>query len=252
MVAVTASPQSNGAWALACGCGWSDSVQAGFRTTSARTKAIATENVKSHLRAHHGVVNCLVRHLPGKVREFSGINEKLLDQTQAEQFGEILAGANFRGNGGSTARPAVRMKIRDGMKTYAAFGLWLLVLAGAFYLMLEEDKIPEPHPDPFLWLMVAVLLFGWIPAIWVLLRETEAWRRRVLDIFLESIDFEQRDPKAVRRGYDDSDDGPHYWATGNYDPERYYRETRGWSEEYRDYVRDAYGDLDTYEANKPD
>jgi hypothetical protein len=43
-----------------------------------------------------------------------------------------------------------------------------------------------------------------------------------------------------------------YWATGNYDPERYYRETRGWSPEYRDYVRDAYGDLDTYESNHPD
>jgi hypothetical protein len=48
------------------------------------------------------------------------------------------------------------------------------------------------------------------------------------------------------------DDGPVYWATGNYDPQRYYSETRGWSPEFRDYVRDAYGDLDTYEANHPD
>lgn len=47
-------------------------------------------------------------------------------------------------------------------------------------------------------------------------------------------------------------DGPVYWATGTYDPERYYRETRGWSPEFKNYVRDAYGDLDTYESNHPD
>jgi hypothetical protein len=50
----------------------------------------------------------------------------------------------------------------------------------------------------------------------------------------------------------DPDNGPDYWATGTYDPQRYYSETRGWSVEYRDYIRDAYGDLDTYEANHPD
>ncbi|QAY69750.1 hypothetical protein [Xylanimonas protaetiae] len=51
---------------------------------------------------------------------------------------------------------------------------------------------------------------------------------------------------------DASDEGPVYWATGNYDPERYHRGTRGMSRQYRDYVKDAYGDLDTYESNRPD
>jgi hypothetical protein len=61
--------------------------------------------------------------------------------------------------------------------------------------------------------------------------------------------------RAARRGVTvdrPDEDGPHYWATGTYDPERYYRETSGWSNEYREYVRDAYGDLDTYNANHPD
>lgn len=251
MVTVTARPQSDSVWALACACGWSDSVQAGLRKTPSKTKAIAVEKVKSHLRANHGAGNPLVSHLPGKVREFSGINEELLDPAQGKRFGEVLTSANYRGNGSSTTRLAVRMKIRDGKKTYAALGLWALVLVGAFYLMLEEDKQPEPHPDPLLWLMVAVVFFGWIPAISVSLREAEAWRKRVLEVFLESIDFEQRDPKAARSGYVDSDNGPHYWGTGNYDPERYFRETHGWSKDQRDYVRDAYGDLDTYESNRP-
>jgi hypothetical protein len=59
---------------------------------------------------------------------------------------------------------------------------------------------------------------------------------------------EQSNPRLSRESRNDRT----YWATGNYDPERYYRETSGWSREYRDYVRDAYGDLDTYESNRPD
>lgn len=98
------------------------------------------------------------------------------------------------------------MTVRDGARTYAALALWFVVLAGAFFLMLEEDKKPEPHPDPFLWLMLAVLLLGWIPTVWVLLRETEVWRKRVVGDFLDSTDFEHRDPPAVRRDYEASDD----------------------------------------------
>lgn len=67
---------------------------------------------------------------------------------------------------------------------------------------------------------------------------------------LESARRAARRTRPLDRRSDD--DGPHYWATGNYDPEGYYRETSGWSKEYREHVRDAYGDLDTYNANKPD
>lgn len=72
--------------------------------------------------------------------------------------------------------------------------------------------------------------------------------------YLDEIGYHEREPKpksGPTRTQVDTD-GPHYWATGTYDPERYYRETRGWSPAYRDYVKDAYGDLDTYNANKPD
>lgn len=62
---------------------------------------------------------------------------------------------------------------------------------------------------------------------------------------------EQKSNRTSTSG-DVGDDGPVYWATGNYDPERYYRETQGWSRDFTNYVRDAYGDLDTYESNHPD
>jgi hypothetical protein len=54
--------------------------------------------------------------------------------------------------------------------------------------------------------MLVCLLLGWIPAVMVLIQEAERWRLRLVSTYLDSIDFEQRDPQAVRRGYDGSDD----------------------------------------------
>lgn len=51
---------------------------------------------------------------------------------------------------------------------------------------------------------------------------------------------------------DDDDDSPNYWATGTYDPDRYYSAAREYGWDHMDYIRDNYGDLDTYEANRPD
>ncbi|GAA4815535.1 hypothetical protein ACFQ0K_07255 [Nocardioides caeni] len=57
-------------------------------------------------------------------------------------------------------------------------------------------------------------------------------------------------PRRASSSRDDS--GPHYWATGGYDPERYGNFVRNHSPEEREYIRDAYGDLDTWESNRPD
>lgn len=53
--------------------------------------------------------------------------------------------------------------------------------------------------------------------------------------------------------YDDHDDhdGPNYWATGTYDPDRYWAAVHEYGHSHMDYIHDAYGDLDTYEANRP-
>lgn len=50
------------------------------------------------------------------------------------------------------------------------------------------------------------------------------------------------------RSDDSSED---FWVTGTYDPDSYYSKTRGYSQVEREYIRDAYGDWDTYEANRP-
>jgi hypothetical protein len=50
----------------------------------------------------------------------------------------------------------------------------------------------------------------------------------------------------------DDDPGNPYWWTGNYDPQRYYGSFRGMTREDREYISNAYDDLDTYESNRPD
>lgn len=39
---------------------------------------------------------------------------------------------------------------------------------------------------------------------------------------------------------------------GSYDPDRYYSAVREYGHDYMNYIRDNYGDLDTYESNRPD
>lgn len=76
--------------------------------------------------------------------------------------------------------------------------------------------------------------------------------RRVLERYSQAVKELLASSPIPTERKSEWEDSPNYWATGNYDPERYYRETGGMSREYRDYVENAYGDLDTYEANRPD
>ena len=205
MATVVSNAPTGETCAVICGCGWTESVSAGFRKTVAQARLTAMDRGRTHLRGQHGAKSYLERRLPGNVREISGINERLLDEDQRAHYTELVRAANFRGPA-TNYKPTYRMKLRDGMRSYLALGLWFAVLVPLFLLTLEEDKTPEPHPDPFLWLMLACLLLGWIPAVVVLMHDTERWRLRLVSTFLDSIDFAQRDPKAVGRDYDDSDE----------------------------------------------
>lgn len=201
MVKVVSSPPQGESASIECDCGWTDSVSAGFRRTAAQVRSIAMERGRSHLRGQHGAKSCLERHLPGNVRELSGVNERLLDKDQREHYSELVRAANFRGPA-TTSKPKYRMKLRDGTRSYVALGAWAAILLPLVLLTAQEDSTPEPHPDPFLWLMLAWLLLGWIPAVVVLIRDAERWRLRLVTTYLDGIDFEHRDPQAVRGDYD--------------------------------------------------
>jgi hypothetical protein len=84
-------------------------------------------------------------------------------------------------------------------------------------------------------------------------KELQASAIRV-DSWLVEIGLEERAERrkqARTSSAEDIDDGPNYWVTGSYEPETYYRKTSGYSRAQREYIRDAYGDWDTYEANRP-
>ncbi len=60
-----------------------------------------------------------------------------------------------------------------------------------------------------------------------------------------------RREKAERRHFGGGGGGGSdrtYWATGTYDPDRYYEFHNSHSSESRGYVQDNYGSLDTYES----
>lgn len=143
---------------------------------------------------------------------------------------------------------------RDAVGVFLGMLVWLLAVSFAFFLAMEEDKRPEPHADPALALLMVVMIGGGIGLVALFIvtvrrHQRDAVRERMLTIVLDD-----RAARAKRgmSGSGREDNSPSYWATKNYDPERYWNATRDWSPEYRDYVKDAYGDLDTYEANQPD
>jgi hypothetical protein len=61
---------------------------------------------------------------------------------------------------------------------------------------------------------------------------------------------EQKEQSPAPSHYDDDPPNP-YWATGGYDPARFYRGAKEYGWDRLDYIRDAYGDFDSYEANRP-
>jgi len=244
-VTVTCDRRS-GPWQGICDCGWS-ATSSGSGPSDRRS---VEARGSTHLRQSHGATSPRRQWRGGKVT-FLGIDERLLDKSERARYLELAAAANYRGGQSGGARPSIQMKIRDAKKSLMLLALWAAATVVSFGLGMLEDKLPEPHPDPFMWLFALVFFLGWIPVPYMLAREADAWRRKLTGDFLDEIEFEERVP-FVAAARDDHDGGPVYWATGNYDPQRYYAATRGWSKEFREYVKDAYGSLDRYESNHPD
>lgn len=180
-----------------------------------------------------------------------GVDEKLLTGEERKRYSELLSAvANVRRSGAALNRPRVRMTFRDCRATVAVMMLWVPAVICALVLAVNEDQVPEPHPDPFMWMLTTIMLGGLVPITLAGSHDADVWRRKIVGDYLDSIGFRER-VRPVARTARREDDSP-YWATGTYDPERYYRETKGWSVHDREYIRGAYGDLDTYESNRPD
>lgn len=241
----------DGAWHGVCECGWKkSSSRSGNSGSSARDYVEA--HSRKHLKDNHGA-SAPLRVVRGRMLTLFGINERLLSKDERERYLELTAAASFRNGGSNGDRPSIRPKFRDFGRTVVASMLWVAAVGIALYFAAEEDKTPEPHPDPFLWIMLTVMFGGIAVLVMAAASDSRRWSRSLVSDYLEGIEFRERRLSGKGpTGADNRDAGPDYWATGTYDPDRYYRETRGWSKEYRDYVKDAYGDLDTYESNKPD
>lgn len=211
-------------WEGVCDCGW---------TTSSPSSAphhsdllFVTNQGESHLNDEHGATNQLRRRHGKKTVTLTGVDRRLLLADQSPES------SDFKGT---------RLTIPVAIVWIIVW--WLFLLAG------DADD----HPTLQVVLLVASFVFGLALVFIQIVSDKEQWRERLANEHLESVAPDNPDSPSTAPGTSTgSRSGPHYWATGNYDPERYYAATHGWSKEQRDYVRDAYGDLDTYESNRPD
>lgn len=172
------------------------------------------------------------------------IDKSLLTKCELETYNSILA---------------MKRELSDAAISFLAGAVVCAGLsAGAFWLvgtwMAEYPEVTTVLILPAAWILAflggAALLAGLVDYF------QNKKREEAMAKFLQRIRYRTRAARAQAPQQSDSGSGSsdhgRFWATGTYDPERYYSETRGWSPEFRNYVRDAYGDLDTYEANKPD
>lgn len=74
--------------------------------------------------------------------------------------------------------------------------------------------------------------------------------------YLAEINYDERLAKWLARRRIRNDDadtaGPNYWATGNYDPERFYRIVQSHAQYELDAMRDYGMTADEWDANRPD
>ena len=242
MQSVAVRPEGEFGLALTCNCGWTERVESGSwlasttqrksSTEKGKARSRAIEMARSHIGRVHGGLNCLSRRFPGNVLEVSGVNEMLLKEPQFERFRRLVYGKTPHG---------------DSVGLYVALALWGVAIVGAFLLAVDEDSTPEPHPDPFLWLMLSVLFLGWLPAAWFFHREDKQQLRRKqrIESVLDEIDFRQVDPRPVRSGYSGNDD----YASKRQRDHRWYADHSELNWRDREQAQ-AWGmDADTYASN---
>lgn len=243
MVTVRGGPSGQrskfGGRKLTCDCGWTtESLQA--ESSAAR-----------HLRERHGADKTLVDN-GSKRLIVCGLDERRLSSAELVEYRALVLG----GDEARRVRTARRLRLSVGDFLLTGF---ILVLCAAFTVGPFSASLGSEDPRGF---RAELLGFAGLASIlaglyWVFivgLADAKRAQWRVVGCFLDVIGFQDRGDAhpSVRPGGDHRDSERTYWATGNYDPERYYRETGSWSREFRNYVKDSYGDLDTYNSNHPD
>lgn len=178
------------------------------------------------------------------------IDRKLLTASEYDSYVRLVNGAE---------KPPSEMGFLEQARTFkwtlVCLVVWIGVTIPCFAWAIRTDYAGNPSEEPTI-LMLALIAVS--PLLFLLLYlEGKSFHRKRITGFLESIGYSERVSTGQipsRSLLSDDNEGSErsYWATRTYDPARYYAETRGWSPEFRDYVRDAYGDLDTYESNHPD
>ena len=134
--------------------------------------------------------------------------------------------------------------------------MWAYIAVCGLIAWLIAIPTLGPKPDAsdvWPWIIAAVGGLGVL--LWGELRYLRHYCDKTAASYLVEIGFYEREvptQKPDSRSSGDSDPGRRYWATGNYDPDRFSAAIREHGWDHLNYIRDAYGDLDTYEENKPD
>lgn len=125
------------------------------------------------------------------------------------------------------------------------------VMGGLVAGVLWGDSLSPEEELRIVPQVLAVYAAALVPYVWFALRSLRRWR---VGLRAEASTILQKRSKLASSRDAAVDDDPvnPYWATGTYQPRRYHAAFDGTSSEHRDYIRDAYGDLDTWESNRPD
>lgn len=109
----------------------------------------------------------------------------------------------------------LQVRVRDTPKSICLALLWFALLPLFALAVVEEDKAPEPHGDPWLWTALIVMIPGLILWFTVMIRETKVWSDGLLARYLEIINYDERlavviarDNKAARERLDMWDSRP--------------------------------------------
>ena len=135
-------------------------------------------------------------------------------------------------------------------RTWIALGIWAGLTLGGLVLVLDI-------PKSFIGLAIAIWLVVMVGGIVGVGMETgkasRARRQKLIGDFLMRIEYATRPPRQNTGAGGTHDDLSLYeykrtWATGNYDPKRYF----SYSKSELEYMKMTGMDADTYDSNMPD
>lgn len=168
------------------------------------------------------------------------VDKRLLSAEDYEQYQTFVK----RWDRGTTFREPPELGV--------ATAIFCVVGVGGFFAALFwADTLPQEEGNRVIPLALALYSAGLVPYVWFVWWSARRWR---IKLVAEARAFLHERVKHAppHADGDDDDRGNPYWWTGNYDPQRYYGSFHGMTPEHREYISNAYEDLDTYESNRPD